>query len=407
MNGTIESRLRGTPRGHFFREFFTNSAYFPLANIILELLLRDPGEYLWELDPYFILIAATMQAWLISRWHYLGTPRPFIGNLIGPLFYTLAEVSLEGAVFFDSYHHQAYWYFALAIGVVQQLRLSMPSQLAAPLILLENLLRTSIVLVMYAILEFMMDTYASLDVFLDSETHLFVTVTIPLVGLIIGFAHINAERYLALLKATALQLKEYSEWLLGKELLAQAVDDPSVLSLRRHERTILFMDIRGFTAWSESREPEQVVALMNAYYETALPVWRRHHAIKVKFTADEIMLVFVEPADAFAAATALHEVTDALLQEQGLRAGIGIHSGPVVEGMMGADGFKGYDLLGDSVNTAKRLCDSAGGGEILLSQPVMLHLTGDVPQMQKRQVALKGKATPLEVYSISRGGAGA
>lgn len=401
MNKSVESRLKGTQSSHFFQEFFTNSAYFPLANIILELLLNDPLDYLLEPDPYFILFAAVIQAWVISNWHYHDKARPLIGNFIGPLIYTLIEFTLEGGDFFASPNHVAYWFFSAGIGLAQQLRLMLPSRFASALILLENLLRTSILLVMYTILEFITDDYASLVEFLASATHRFVVITIPLIGLIIGFAHINAERYLAMLQDTAKQLKKYSEWLLGRDLLAQAVSDPRVLSLRRQQRCMLFMDIRGFTAWSEQQDPEQVVALMNEYYEVAEPVWKAHNAIKVKFTADEIMLVFTDSATAMAAARKLREDSGRLLQEHGLSAGIGLHAGAVVEGMMGSGDYKGYDLLGDSVNTAKRLCDNASGGEILVSQQVMDEVGKGNLQAISRRMKVKGKSDALTVHAIT------
>jgi adenylate cyclase len=401
MGNSVEARLKGSSRSFFFRELFTNSAYFPLVNIVLELLLNDPADYLGEPDLYIILFAALVQAWFISRWSYRGDARPLLGNLIGPLIYTCIEVALEGNAFSATANHLAYWCFAFAIGMTQQLRLELSSRYSNTLILLENLIRSSILLVMYTILEFLKDDYASLEDFLADETHLFVVITIPFIGIIIGFANINAERYLAILQDTAEQLKEYSEWLLGKELLAQAVSDPRVLSLSRHERAMVFMDIRGFTAWSEGHEPEQVVAVMNGYYEAAEPVWRRHHAIKVKFTADEIMLVFAEASESVAAARALLQAVAPLLQAHGLSAGIGVHCGPVVEGVMGASDYKGYDLLGDSVNTAKRLCDNALGGEILLSQSVVDRLGGEDIKGQQRSLAVKGKILPLSITVIT------
>lgn len=400
MSTTVDARLKGTQRSYFFREFFTNSAYFPIANIILELLMNDPGDYLSEPDLYFILLAALAQAAVISRWQYFDSPRPMLGNLIGPFIYTLFELLAEGGEFFENPNHIAYWSFSIGIGLAQQLRLWQP-RYATPFILLENLLRTSIILVMYTIFEFIKDDYTSMQEFMHDPTHMFIVITVPFIGLLIGFANSNAERYLAILRDTAAQLKEYSEWLLGRELLSQAVDNPQVLSLKRHKRAMLFMDIRGFTAWSERQQPEQVVALMNGYYEAAEPVWRYHQAIKVKFTADEIMLIFADTAEAMQAAILLRDAVVPVLQPHGLSAGVGLHTGPVVEGLMGARDYKGYDLLGDSVNTAKRLCDSAAGGEILISQQVRDEL-GDTPAAtSSRQIQVKGKQEPLLVHAFA------
>lgn len=400
MSNTIEGRIHGTRSGYFVREFFTNSAYFPLANIFLELLVNDPGDYLVEPDLYVLLLAALVQAWVIARQTFTGREFPLLGNLVGPLIYTLFEVLLEGGDFLGSPNHIAYWCFAGSIGLSQQLQLWLPGKAGSFFILIESMVRTSIIFVMYAILEYMKDDYADFSEFMQDPPHIFVAVVVPFIGLITGVANVNAERYLRILRDTAGQLKEYSQWLLGKELLAQAVSDPRRLSLTRHERAMVFMDIRGFTAWSEGHEPEQVVATMNAYYEAAEPIWRKHQAIKVKFTADEIMLVFADATSAAEAAIAMTEKVGEMLKPYGLSAGTGVHIGPVVEGLMGASEYKGYDLLGDSVNTAKRLCDNAEGGEVLLSEAVVKSLGKAFPLSSPRGLEVKGKQLPLTVYAV-------
>ena len=365
------------------------------------MLVNGAGGYLGEPDLYILLFAALSQAWFISRQSGSGRRLPLLGNLVGPLVYTLLEVLLEGGDFLGSPNHVAYWGFAFAIGLSQQLQLVLPRRAGALFILIENMVRTSIIFVMYAILEYMKDDYASLGEFMQDPPHIFIAVVVPFIGLITGIANLNAERYLRILRETAAQLKVYSQWLLGKELLAQAVSDPRRLSLTRHERAMVFMDIRGFTAWSEGHDPEQVVATMNAYYEAAEPIWYRHQAIKVKFTADEIMLVFAGANAAVEAARDLLQAVDSTLRPHGLSVGIGVHYGPVVEGLMGASEYKGFDLLGDSVNTAKRLCDNAAGGEILLSEAMVDALQQSIPLDGPRGLEVKGKQQPLTVYAVA------
>jgi class 3 adenylate cyclase len=400
MTGSIEARIHGTRTGYFVREFFTNSAYFPLTNIFLELLTTGPEKYLQEPDPYVLLFCAVAQAWYISRRAYGGGSAPLLGNLVGPLIYTSFEVLMEGVNFTASANHIAYWGFGLAIGISSKLHTVLPGRIGAVFLLIENMARTSILLVMYTILEFMKDDYGTVWEFLQDPPHIFITVAVPFIGLITGVANINAERYLRILRETAGQLRQYSQWLLGKELLAQAVSDPRTLSLTRHQRAMLFMDIRGFTAWSEVHQPEQVVATMNAYYEAAEPIWHRYHAIKVKFTADEIMLVFADATDAVEAAREMLRAIEPVLAPHSLSAGIGLHVGPVVEGLMGASEYKGYDLLGDSVNIAKRLCDNAVGGEILITEEMVKSLTRAIPMQGPRGLEVKGKQLPLTVYAV-------
>ncbi|GAB4300357.1 MAG: adenylate/guanylate cyclase domain-containing protein [Thiohalomonadaceae bacterium] len=399
MHSILDRRIKGTPGGAVLHELYSNSAHFPLANILLELLLRGPGEYLLELDLYFLVAAALAQAFLVGRWEIRGTTHPVLGNLIGPAVYSCAEFIAEGPEFLLHANHLAYWGFALSIGLLQWLQ-ARSSRLRPPLLLLEHVIRTCIVLVMYVILEFTIDDYGGLTAFLNDAPHAFVAMVLPLLGLIVGLAHLNSARYLQTLRRTTEQLRQYSEWLFGKELLHMAVSDPQALSLARHERAMVFMDIRGFTAWSEARAPEEVVELINDYYAACEPVWRDFQAIKVKLTADEVMLVFGSAQQAVDAAQALRSATLPLLGHAGLTAGCGVHYGPVVEGLMGTEERRSYDLLGDSVNTAKRLCDAAGGSEILISQAVHQQIGARLSGLQQRSLQVKGKQQPLTAYAL-------
>lgn len=400
MSGDLDVRLRGSRRGQVLEEFFTSSAHFPLVNIFLELLLKAPADYLLEPDPYALLAGAFVQALFLGSRQYAGRPQPFLGNLIGPALYTGVEFLFEGDGFFAASHHLAYWGFALAVGLTQQLQLAGDTRLRNAFILLESVVRSSIVLAMYIILEVAQDGYGSAAEFLSDSPHLFISVVVPLLGVILGFARVTSAAYLRVLRETAGQLRRYSEWLLGPELLSRAVSDPRVLTLARHDRTVLFTDVRGFTRWSESRAPEQVVEMINTFYEAAEPVWVREAALKVKLTADEIMLVFQTPEQAVRAAVGLRSAMTPVLAPLGLGAGTGIHAGPVVEGLMGARERRAYDLLGDTVNTAKRLCDAARGGQILVSDAVRRCIAAGWATGTPLELRVKGKREALIVHPL-------
>ncbi len=397
----IESVLKGTRRGHVIQEWLTNSVHFPLANIILELLLESPSSYLLESDLYVLLAASLIQAHFLGSWRYQGSPRPFLGNLIAPTLYTATELIFHGSAFFSSPNHLAYWGFSLAIGSVQQVQSVVSERLANLLILMEHLIRTCILLAMYWIFETLTHPqYTSLTGFLADDSHVFVITVVPLLGLIIGFAHLTAGHYLIALQKTAVQLRKYSEWLLGRELLARAISDINALSIQRQQRSVLFMDIRGFTHWAESRTPEQVITMLNAYFETAEEVWEGSVAIKVKYTGDEVMAVFPSALSAVQVALELREKVNALLQRYGLAAGIGVHQGEVVEGLIGSTDVKAYDVIGDTVNTGKRISDQSASGELLISHEVYAALDKAVMVLEPRSVHVKGKSEPLQVYPL-------
>jgi class 3 adenylate cyclase len=172
------------------------------------------------------------------------------------------------------------------------------------------------------------------------------------------------------------------------------------LQLKRLERTILFMDIRGFTRWSESRPPEDVVNMLNRYYQTAEATLNQYAVIKIKFSADEVLAIFPTVDDGLQAALKLRLQINQLLGRHGLGVGIGLHTGPMVEGLLGSKDVRFYDVIGDTVNTAKRIESSAISGEVLISDAVRIVIGATFRAGPKRYVTVKGKEEPVVVYPL-------
>ncbi len=403
-NSSLETRITGSFSTQFWLELFGNSAHFPIVNILLELLIEDLPDYLFAPDLYTLIAASLVQAYWLTRWRNSQRPRRFWGNLIGPALYTLVEGLLEGPVFFAAPHHLTYWGIALALGVLQALRPRLPAVFTNPLLLVENLTRTSILFIMYAIFEKYTTPLqtSSLRIFFSDASHQFIGLTVLFLGLSIGLANLTADHYLGLLQNTSARLKTYSEWLLGRELLEQTFINPSTLTLTRRERTILFMDIRGFTHWSKAQPPEVVVSLLDSYYQTAESVLSRHHTIKFKFSADEVMAVFATADDALQATLELRSQIHQLLSDYDLGAGSGLHTGALVEGLLGSAGVKFYDVIGDTVNIAKRIESAAGASEILISAALHALLDQTYRTGDSRQIMVKGKEHPLTVYPLEK-----
>jgi class 3 adenylate cyclase len=196
------------------------------------------------------------------------------------------------------------------------------------------------------------------------------------------------------------QLRIYTGWLFGKTLFSQAVAAPGTLNLSRQERTILFADIRGFTRWSESHAPEDVVTMLNRYFEAAEEIWANSSVIKTEYTGDEIMGVFPAAQDAVRIAQALRLGLGRLLEQVGLAIGVGLHIGPVIEGLMGGAEVKAYRFVGDTVNTAKRICSDAQPGQVLLSEAAFVQVAPDVVTGPAFELSAKGKAELLKVRPL-------
>ncbi len=410
MSYSIESRLSGTKKSQIIQEFFNNSAHFPIVNIFLEMLLKGTSVYFLSVGFLLMLMSALLQAYWLGRWQYEKNPHPLFGNLIGVICYTIGEIALhilflnesfsQALGFFEKPHHLAYWMFSILIGVLQYFRSYHPN-----LIVLESIVRISILGVMYWIFEHLFYHY-DYNHFFINESHIFLSLSILFLGIVFGFAHLNAQTYLNILQETSRQLQCYSEWLLGRHLLDAAMKNPESLSLNRRERTVIFVDIRGFTQWSELQNPETVVAMLNQYFSIGEKSWLSHpkfnaHLIKAKYTGDEIMLVMDDVQMAVKLAQLLSKELSVFLKEFDLGTGIGIHSGFLVEGLLGSHQIKAYDVIGDTVNTAKRICDSATKGEILLSEAIWLKYSESYICKQQQQVKVKGKREPLILFSIA------
>lgn len=391
----LERRLSMSLLARASQNFFTHSAHVPLMVLILEALVSN-GASLREIDPYFLLLGAMVQSLFFGRCAQRGRTYPFFGNLLGPLIYSLAEAALEGSAFFGQLQHLSYWGFSLGFAVLQTLEARQP-RLAAVLVVFENVLRASIPLVMYALVE--VRSGKAILAFFNDQAHVFLAIALLLLGLLLGFADLAARRSLQALHSLAGRLGRYSRWSLGRELLDRAIGDEAVLALARRSRAVLFMDLRGFTAWSEAASPEQVVDMLNDYYRQAEAVLAVQQPVKIKYTADEVMAVFASAEQAVAAGRALLQRMPAALRTCRLGVGIGVHAGPVVEGVLGGEAAKAYDVIGDTVNTAQRLCDAAAAGEMLVSAAAG-------GRAARREVSMKGKAQPMAVAVLTAADSG-
>ena len=385
------------------RNFLTHSGHVPLVILILEALLARPG-YFFRTDPYLLLVAGLFQAWLMEWLERRGQPQPFLANLAGPLIYSLVEAGLEGMSFVRQWHHQAYWIFALGFALLQSAQ-AKRTEISAPLVLAENVLRAAIPLVMYALFEARTkNSGLSLEVFFADRAHDFLAIVLLLLGVLLGFADTQLRRSQVTVQALTARLRQYSEWSLGRGILERAIADERTLSLQRVDRAVLFMDIRGFTAWSELQTPEAVVGMLGDYYRTAGAALDGYCPIKVKYTADEVMAVFADAAHAVQAGSHMLASTRAMLATSKLAAGAGVHCGPVVEGVLGGEDAKAYDFIGDTVNTAQRLCDAAAPGELLVSTAACD--AAGLAAGPYRDVVSKGKREPVKA-AVLVDGAGA
>ncbi len=179
------------------------------------------------------------------------------------------------------------------------------------------------------------------------------------------------------------------------------------------DTTMLFSDIRGFTNMSESRSPQEIVEMLNEYFEQMVEIIFKYEGTLDKFVGDEVMALYGSPVkhedDPIRAVRSAIEMLDVLNQwnteriERGqvpVHIGIGINTGDVVAGYLGSSKALEYTVIGDVVNTGARLCSAAQAGQILVSEATLMR-TGDLFEVQEQPpMPLKGKSKPMRIYSV-------
>lgn len=200
-------------------------------------------------------------------------------------------------------------------------------------------------------------------------------------------------------------------------VLEQILNSDSLTNLegKRRKVTILFSDIRHFTLLAEQLAPEQVVSLLNEYFEVMLEPIFRNYGMLDKYIGDGIMAEFgalLEDVDqelhAVKAAVEMQEALQKLCQKweregkPGFKMGIGIHTGQAIVGNVGSEQRMEYTAIGDAVNVASRLehANKTLNTSILISEETQKGLHGHFPLKNLGPVLLPGRAEPIVVYTI-------
>jgi len=186
-------------------------------------------------------------------------------------------------------------------------------------------------------------------------------------------------------------------------------NDRRVVSLggERRRAAMLFADIRGYTAFAEKRDPEEVVAVLNGYFQQLADVVTANHGDIDKFVGDQIMAVFDGgrmTKHAVQCAIEIMRVMEELAPQTGadLAIGIGVHVGDVVAGAMGSHDRKDFTVLGDAVNLSARLCSQARASQTLVTRAVIDDLPAKftAKALALEPIMVKGKAAPVEVFAF-------
>jgi class 3 adenylate cyclase len=269
---------------------------------------------------------------------------------------------------------------------------------------------------------------------LDSKQHLEKTVrkrTKELKTVNAELTKINAElgqeiiarkRTEEQLRSAEREAKELSEFLkkvfgryISTKVMDTLLENPSALELggERKNVTIMMSDLRGFTAITERLDPEQVVSMLNTYFEVMVELVHQYNGTINEITGDSLLVIFGAPQEipdrsqqAIACSIAMQNAmgrVNAKNQKAGLpelQMGIGLHDSEVIVGNIGSSKRIKYSVVGSGVNLASRIESYSVGGQILISESVYKKAGDKLRIDGQREVLPKGSEVPLRIFEI-------
>ena len=230
----------------------------------------------------------------------------------------------------------------------------------------------------------------------------------------IAAAAIENSRYAERIRHETLVRSNFERYF-APSLAERIAESPEAARLGgdRRQVAVLFSDLRGFTALSETMRPDAIAALLSEYFTEMVECVFKHGGTLDKFIGDAVMAQWGAPLgapdDADQALSAALDMQESLEQLNArwradgrpeLRAGIGLSFGEVFAGNLGSERRMQVTVIGDTVTTAARLCEAAAGGEVLIADAMRLALA-ETPRLEERPpLELKGKSQPVRVFRV-------
>jgi adenylate cyclase len=323
-------------------------------------------------------------------------------------------------------------YYATVLGPVQALL--MPSAYVYFVFILLSTLRLDFALsaftglvaaVEYAALALFwgsLDTTVQEPVLTSLPQHLAKAVILLVAGVAAGFV----ARRLRKSFTRALESHEERARILGvfgqhvsPEVVERLVAGEAAGTSELREVCVMFLDIRGFTAFAEKRSAEEVVSYLNTIFDASVEAVVTHHGIVNKFLGDGFMAVFGAPvaegnacAQAVAAGRDVLGRVEKLVQEGRIpptRVGLGLHAGPAVVGNIGSARRKEYTVIGDVVNVASRVeaLNRELGSQMLVTEEVWRAAVeggegaGEEPPLSREPLRVRGRETPVHIFQLA------
>lgn len=184
-------------------------------------------------------------------------------------------------------------------------------------------------------------------------------------------------------------------------------EDDISLGGEKKVMTVLFSDIRGFTRFSEHRDPGDVMKILNEVMNLQGEIVHEFGGDIDKFVGDELMAVFEGEDMALRATKAAEKITKKMKTdfsgpENAVYVGIGINTGEMISGNMGTGERMDRTVIGDAVNLGARLCSAAGKNTIVLSEFSYRYVRDRIEVNEHEPIKVKGKEKPVKIFTLRR-----
>jgi adenylate cyclase len=208
------------------------------------------------------------------------------------------------------------------------------------------------------------------------------------------------------------RLKRFFSPQLAELIVAGGADDP--LRTHRREVTVVFVDLRGFTGFAETAEPEEVMGVLGEYHEAMGQLILGHEGTLERFAGDGMMIFFNDPVEVQNPAERAVRMAVAMRDRvRGLRVGwrkrghdldlgVGIAQGYATIGAIGFEGRWDYGAIGTVTNLAARLCGEAHGGQVLITARVLAAVEGLLDVQEVGALTLRGFTKPVSAVDVVR-----
>jgi adenylate cyclase len=206
------------------------------------------------------------------------------------------------------------------------------------------------------------------------------------------------------------RLKRFFSPQLAELIVAGGADDP--LRTHRREITVVFLDLRGFTGFAETAEPEEVMGVLREYHEAMGQLILEHEGTLERFAGDGMMVFFNDPVPvdnpAQRAVRMAAAMRDRVRELRGiwrkrghdLDLGVGVAQGYATIGAIGFEGRWDYGAIGTVTNLAARLCSEAQGGQVLITSRVAAAVEGLAQTEEIGALALRGLSRPVPTFNV-------